>query len=516
MDSFCIPHTDLPGTSKLFSDLLYAFPRVERFYAHNPREASSFAAAAQQIDYPAERRAAMAKALAGQNPPSELLTRFAQAGTVAVITGQQVGLFSGPAYTIYKALTAAKLARQLTEQGLSAVPIFWMATEDHDFAEVNHTWVFDGDGRATKIVVDAHGKTHAPAGTYVAEQPPIDALRSAVAGFEFSEEIVAAVAEAYRPGGSMGEGFRELLLKLLARVGVLVLDPLDPAVRTIGAPLLQRAVKAAPQLKQALLARGAELHAEGYHTQVLVEEKTSLFFTLEHGHRVPARLKDAECAALAEHPETISPNALLRPVWQDFMFPTVAYVGGPGELAYFAQSAVLYQSLLGRMPVVVPRACFTLLDARSEKLLRRFGLTLPDLMTNDEALRGLIAHKLVPDNLLGTFNKTIGAMHQEMNQLRDALMAFDPTLAAAAEHSREKIGWQIGKLQVKSERETLRRDARATADATHLRTMLYPEGQLQERLHSILPFLAKYGLDLVDRLYDEVKPDCVDHRVVSL
>lgn len=458
----------------------------------------------------------MAKALAAQNPPSELLTRFAQPGTVAVITGQQVGLFGGPAYTLYKALTAVKLARDLTARGISAVPIFWMATEDHDFAEVNHAWMFDGDGHATRIEVNAQANRQAPAGTYVVPDPPIEALRSALRGFEYADEVVALAREAYPPGATMGTGFRTLLLKLLERTGILVVDPLDPAIRAIGAPLLRDSVARAPELKAALLARNRELSAAGYHAQVLVEEKTSLFFLLENGERKQLRLKDSECGMLADRAESVSPNALLRPVWQDFLFPTVAYIGGPGEVAYFAQSAVLYERLLGRMPVVLPRAFFTLLDAHSARLLKRFGFELTDLLAPEEEVRTRIARQLVPRQLDAEFEKTALATANDLDRLREQLRAFDPTLEAAMEKSQAKILYQIKKLRRKTERETLRRDARAAADTDYLRAMLYPGGHLQERTHSILPFLAKYGFDLVDRLYEQVKPSCPDHRVLSL
>ncbi len=514
--SDCIRHTDLPGTSKLFADLLYNYAQVARFYAHDPFHAASYEAAAKQIQYSDDRRAAMAKALAGQNAPGDLLTRFAQAGTVAVITGQQVGLFGGPAYTIYKALTAAKLAKNLTARGISAVPIFWMATEDHDFAEVNHTWVFNGEGRSAKVSVEASLTGQKPAGNYPVAQPPVAELRAALSGFEFTSDVAAAVEDAYKPGATMGTGFRALLLKLLQQVGVLVLDPLDPAVRNIGAPLLADAVKKAPELKTALLTRSQELTGAGYHAQVLVEEKTSLFFLLDKGERKTLRLKDSECATLADRAADVSPNALLRPVWQDFMLPTVAYVGGPGELAYFAQSAVLYDCLLGRMPVVLPRACFTILDARAEKLLKKFDLKLADVMVRNDELRARIAKQLVPSTLHADFERTASETAQGLDRLSAKLQDFDPTLAAAVTKSRAKVLYQVDKLRRKTERETLRRDARATADADYLTSLLYPEGHLQERLHSILPFLAKYGMDLVQRLYDQVQPDCPDHRVVTL
>lgn len=516
ISAHCIRHTDLPGTSKLFGDFLYKFDRVRKFYAHNPADASVYSAAARQIQYPAERRAAMAKALTRQNGDSELLKRFAQPGTVVVVTGQQVGLFGGPAYTIYKALTAAKLAANLTAQGIPAVPVFWMATEDHDFAEVNHTWVFNGDGHPARVGVEAAVVGQKPAGTYAVPHPPIDGLRAAMSGFPETDAVIAAVKEAYRPGGTMGSGFRALIVKLLEHIGVLTLDPLDPAIRAIGAPLMAQAVKSAVKLKSALLARGQELSEAGYHTQVLVEEKTSLFFLLDKGERSTLRLKDSECAQLADRAADVSPNALLRPVWQDFMLPTVAYVGGPGELAYFAQSEVLYRELLGRMPVMLPRACFTLLDARTEKLMQRFGLGLQDVMVHGEALKEKIAAQLVPATLGADFEKTAAAVGENLDFLRERLLKFDPTLAAALEKSASKVRYQVEKLRKKTEREALRRDERLAADAAYLRGMVYPEGHLQERLHSVLPFLAKYGMELVDRLYAEVKPECPDHRVLTL
>lgn len=510
----CIRHTELPGASKLFADFCYNFERVARFYRHDPWQADSFAASAREVRYPESRRAAMARALARQNPSSRLLARFLQPHTVAVVTGQQVGLFSGPAYTIYKALTAARIAQTLADGGIPAVPVFWMATEDHDFAEVNHVWVFNADRQPIKLVTHTppSGK---PAGTYPLEQLPIEDLRRALAGFPHAEEVVAVVETAYPRGVTMGAGFRELLRGLLRNTDILTLDPLEPDIREIGAPLIRDAVQRAPELKAALLARGRELADAGYHAQVLVEEKTSLFFMLEHGERTALRFKDSECAALADRAESVSPNALLRPVWQDYMLPTVAYVGGPGELAYFAQSAVLYERLLGRMPVVAPRCGFTLLDARAEKLLQRFDLSFLDVMVHADALRQRIARKLVPEELRGRFTETSANAARLLNALTGELLGFDPTLAAAAAKSRAKILYQLEKLRRKTEREALRRDDQAAADAAYLRGLIYPEGHMQERLHSILPFLAQHGLDLVDRLYAQARPDCPDHRVLT-
>jgi len=519
MDPACIRHTDLPGTSKLFSDFTYHFDRVSRFYRHDPHDPGSLAAAAAEIRYPDERRAALIQALTVQNGPGKSIDRLAQPGTVAVVTGQQVGLFSGPAYTIYKALTAARLASDLSAGGIPAVPVFWLATEDHDFEEVNHAWVFGRDHQPVGLRIEAPAEAagrQRPVGGIRIERPPIDQLRQALADFPHGEEVAAAVEDAYRPGITMGAGFRALLTKFLGQLGLLFLDPLDPSVRKIAAPLAAKALGSAPQLKARLLERNRELARAGYHAQVHLEEKTSLFFLLENGERVPLRRKDSDYHDLADRAAEVSPNALLRPVMQDYLLPTVAYIGGPAELAYLAQSQVLYDDLLGRMPVVIARSAFTLLDARAVKLLERYRLAVSETFVNEPALKDRIAHALVPDSVERAFESTAAEVSNRLAALRSELERFDPTLAAALDKSQAKILYQLNKTQHKTERETLRRDQRAQADSNYLAGLLYPHRHLQERFYSILPFLAEHGLDLVDSLYETVRMDCPDHRVHTI
>ncbi len=208
MECSCVPHFELPNPSKLFLDLVYHSDRVRSFYPYNPHDPASFQAAASQINLSPERRAALVAALRQRNGDSPSLALLAQPGTVAVVTGQQVGLFSGPAYTIYKALTAAKLAQDLTARGINAVPVFWLATEDHDFAEINHTWVFDSTHQAHKLEIDGAWSSSQPVGGVPVTAPPIDALRQALSGFPFGEEVTALAAEAYQPGPPAGRSVR--------------------------------------------------------------------------------------------------------------------------------------------------------------------------------------------------------------------------------------------------------------------------------------------------------------------
>jgi bacillithiol biosynthesis cysteine-adding enzyme BshC len=519
MEPACIRHTDLPGTSKLFADFSYHFDRVTRFYRHSPYDPASLASAAGEVEYPEPRRAALAAALKAQNGDSEALRRFAQPGTLAVVTGQQVGLFCGPAYTVYKALTAAHLARNLSAQGVPAVPIFWLASEDHDFAEVSVAWSFDSTLNPVRLEVeapeDAKGRSR-PVGGIALPKPPIEELRRSLAGFPHADEVMAAVEDAYRPGVTMVQGFRALLKKILEPLGMLMLDPLDPHVRAVSAPFIAEALSAAPELRTRLLQRTKELTDAGYHAQVLVDSKTSLFFLLEGGERVPQRLKDSEFGGLRDRAADVSPNALLRPVMQDYLLPTVAYVGGPAEIAYMAQSQVIYERLLGRMPVIEPRCGFTLLDARADKLMTRYGLSLPDILVPEESLKDRIGRALVPGTVEQVFDDTTGHLERELDHLAAELDRFDHTLAASLSKSRSKMLYQLQKVRWKTARESMRRDVRATSDAQHLSGLLFPHRHLQERFYSILPFLAQHGFDLVDELYDAVELSCPDHRMLTI
>src|SRR5579862_2990339 len=227
MESACLRHTEIPHATALFSDFQYRFDKVARFYGYNPHDGQSYLDAAREIDYPGERRAALVAALRASNGEQASLDLLARPGTVAVVTGQQVGLFSGPAYSIYKALTAIRLAARLSEQGIPAVPMFWLATEDHDVAEVNHTFVFGPDHRPIQLSVDGNGAPERPVGSIPIAAPPVDRLREILAGFPFGEEVAEMARAAYFPGVTFGKAFRSLLERLLAGRGLLFVDPLD-------------------------------------------------------------------------------------------------------------------------------------------------------------------------------------------------------------------------------------------------------------------------------------------------
>lgn len=525
MKSICLPHTELPGTSALFADYLYRFPRTAGFYQHDPHDPESMRQAARQAALPDDRRQALVAALQKLNGDSPALDRLAQPGTVAVVTGQQVGLFGGPVYSIYKALTAAMLARQLTADGIPAVPVFWMATEDHDLAEVDHCHIFDSRRRPVTLRMDVRGAAGQPVGGMEIAVAPLGALRDALQGLLYADEVLALAAECYQPGRTLGEAFRLLLARLLEGWDLIFLDPMQHEIRSLAAPLLRTALEAAPALSARLRERDNELKQAGYHAQVLFEEHTSLFFQLEDGRRLPLRRNGEEYfqgarklpgAALAEAPEALSPNALLRPVMQDYLLPTVAYVGGPAELAYLAQSEVLYRELLGRMPVAVPRSGFTLLDERARTLMDRHRIALPECFHGLEPLRERIAASLVPPSLQAAFHQAQSEIETTAARLRRELASFDPTLGEAMAKSTAKILYQVEKNRRKAAREALRRDALVTEGASYLGNLVFPQHVLQERFYSVFPFAAQHGPALVGAVGEHIHRGCPDHILLTV
>jgi bacillithiol biosynthesis cysteine-adding enzyme BshC len=525
MECSCVRQTELPHTSKLFADLVYHFDRVQDLYPWRPNSLDAIAQAA-KFSFPDDRRAAIVRALAPLNQGNPSLEKLARPGVVAIVTGQQVGLFSGPAYTVYKALTAIKIASELEGRGIPAVPVFWLATEDHDLAEVDHAWVFGADHTPVRLHADgpANNGTH-PVGGVIPEHVPLAGLRAALDGLPFAQEAFDLVERAYRPGESMGSTFAHIIRELFAPYGLLLIDPMDAGIRAIAAPFMADAVLRMPELVDALIVRTGELTARGYHAQVLVDKQTSLAFLLDDGHRLVLRHSGGEFVAhhhkwtareLAGRAAELSPNALLRPVLQDYLLPTAAYVGGPAELAYMAQSQVLYEKLLGRQPVAFPRAGFTLLDERAAKRMRRYNLKLTGLFTDDRILRENMSSQLVPAELHERLRATEQAVAGALDSLSADLGRFDVSLNGALSTSRRKIEYQIGKIGRKTASQIMARDVQAAADAKSLSGLVFPQKHLQERLYSIVPFLAKFGPGLIAEIYEQVDIGNPDHRLLTV
>jgi bacillithiol synthase len=530
----CIPFTAIPHTSQLFRDFLYDFERVARFYSCNPRQRDWLPKVASRLHYDQERRERVAAVLERQNralgASEQALASIGRlrAGAAAAVTGQQVTLFGGPLFSLLKALSAVRIAEQARQHNLDCVPVFWLATEDHDLAEVNHVNLLTSDGTLEKSVTDSHAAPDAPISD-VRLGAEIEAVVARAAELLGDTEITALLKRAYRPGETLGSAFAQVFARLFGDSGVVLLDASDPELHQIAQPVYRAAVVGAEEIDNALLARGKELRAAGYHEQVKVTPSSTLLFEKRNGAREVIHRRnggfvighdrvaqDDLLAQIAAEPQRFSANVLLRPVVQDFLLPTIAYTGGPAEVAYFAQAAVVYEEVLGRVTPVLPRFSATLVDARAQRLLAKYRVSLPDLFHGPDAFREQLALRSIPGELDGDFVATEEAVLASVTKVRVSLEKLDSSLVEAAGRAGSKMLYQLRRLRARAGKAQLRRNDEVSRHADWLSSVLFPNKSLQEREIAGVSFLARHGRELLPRLYEAAQSDCPDHQLVYL
>jgi bacillithiol biosynthesis cysteine-adding enzyme BshC len=506
-----LPIEALPHQPQLLRDYLHSYERVSGFYQHKP-ELESILRVARTIDFPGDRRSQVAAILRQQNillgSGERTLANLdrLEKGAVAVVSGQQTGLFGGPCYAFYKALAAVRISRDLTEQGIDAVPVFWMATEDHDLDEVRHVSFFH-DGKLVKFELPAGVGNGAPVGR-IPLGPEIEPLQAAASKLlsDVDGTIAQVLKECYRAEETYGSAFGKMFARILNHAGLILLDPLDLRLHKLASPLLSKAIEHRDLLEQELLDRGKALENSGYPAQVKVTPRSTVLFHIsrdgrqaisseagrfESGNRswTQTELLDA----IGNEPEAFSPNALLRPVVQDFLLPTAGYIGGPSEISYFAQSEVLYRSLLGRMPVMLPRAGFTLVDTKAQRLLKQYGIAVEDVWTGPQELRKRISKASVPENISHLLDENGLEIKKRLQQWSDAVAVLDPTLKDAVDTAQQKIAYQAEKLQEKIGRALDHKFNVLAAHEEFLSNLLYPGKTLQSRELCFLTFAARWG-----------------------
>jgi bacillithiol biosynthesis cysteine-adding enzyme BshC len=519
MQCRALPFRELPHQPPLQLALVDDFQKIKSFYAHEPTLENAVQRTA-PLQYPHSRRSAVAAVLREQNEQLSVnqavldnIARF-ERGAVAVVTGQQVGLFGGPAYSFYKALSAIEAARLLTKSGVSAVPVFWMATEDHDLDEVRHTTFFH-DGKLVKFELPAQSGLPLPVGPQKLGPQITEFVRAATVmlGGPAGGHLATLLRSSYAPEETYASAFGKLFAGLFSAHGLILLDPLDARLHRLAEPIYCRAAVERNELNDELLARGKELERAGYAAQVKVTGRsTALFFMGNHG-REAIRSNGTQfqtdsktwsvqelATAISQSPESFSPNALLRPVVQDHLLPTVAYIGGPSELSYFAQSGVFYRKLLGREPVFLPRAGFTLVDSKAQRLLEQYGMTVEDVWAGSQTVRRKLGAANLPANLGGKLERDAKQIRKLLQSWDAPIAKIDPTLKTTIEKAQRKISYQTEKLRQKA---GWARDNKTRVLAGHaefLSNLLYPNKALQSRELCLLPLLARWGMEGLDAL----------------
>ncbi len=510
----------------LYRDYLRDPARVARYYPADFRDLTGLGAQAEARAYPKARRATMAAVLRRQAErfgtlaaSAEALRAFERPDTLAVVAGQQPGLFGGPLYTIYKALTAVALAHSLSvAMGRAVVPIFWIASDDHDFEEVRRVFVHDGT-EPRVLELDAGV---APAGASIArvgigDSMPelLDAAAAMLPPSEFREDLLGRLRDAWSPGRPWGEAFARFTGGLLAPLGALVFDPSDAEAKRLALPVFEREIELAGRSTAAARGRGEELARAGYHAQIARHgDELNLFWHTgrREAIRVTAdgRLRLVESGRLLareellrlvrQRPQDASPGVLLRPMMQDTLFPTSVYVGGPAEVAYWAQVNALYPLFDLPPTAVAPRGGVTLLEPRVAKVLGRFGLDWDALAGDVEAVIGRALRALLPEDFPALLAQERGGWTASFARLKQAVVAFDPSLTSAVDTATGRVLHEGENLEKKLMQVWKRRQEESVQQIRRAAGHLFPFGGLQERTFSILGFAARYGPGLLPRM----------------
>lgn len=513
MDCSAIPYRRTPHPSKLFLQYIEDFSRVADFFAHPPT-IEAVLSYARKLEFPGEQRKGVSGVLREQNVAfgsggaTEKNLERLERGAVAIVTGQQVGLFSGPAYSIYKALTAIQVAEEISQAGVPAVPVFWLATEDHDLAEVNRClWLHENQLTRFELPGPDHSTKavgHIVLGPQVESLVQQASLKLSGPGADAIGEMLRA---SYTASDTYGTAFGKLFARLFEEAGLILLDPLDPRMHRLAASVLRRAAAERDVLNKELLERGKQLEKAGFAAQVKVTSRSTLLFRLQDGDRLAITVQNKHykigdksvpredlLKRVEAEPESFSPNALLRPVLQDVLLPAAACVAGPTEITYLAQSEVLYRRLLGRMAVVLPRASFTIVEPKVAKLLQKYDLSVEDVWTGREKLRAKLECQFLPAPIARQFEGAGASLEKELKRLEAPLHELDATLDGALSTARDKMKFQLEKLRQKAGRAREQRESVISGHGEILTAALYPNRVAQERALCFLPFLAAWGL----------------------
>jgi bacillithiol biosynthesis cysteine-adding enzyme BshC len=537
MKTECYPITLLPGLSRLFLDFAERRDALTPFY---PASAYSTEWMTIRPVVPPAGRETLCNLLEQQNRSFgaadavfENIARL-RSGASAVVTGQQVTLFGGPLFTILKAATTIRKAKDASLAGSPHVPIFWLATEDHDLAEADH--VTFPDRHELKTLRLASEPTNGSAAGKVTLGKSIEDLLAQAAEILGPGPLLDQLCACYREGQSLGQAFAQFISRTFAAQGLVVMDASSRGFHALGSDVLRQAIVRADELRVALSDRDQQLAAAGYHSQVLVPPLSSLLFLFDSvtGARVPLRrtaeggwhaarqsYSTAELLAILDaEPERLSPNALLRPVFQDSILPTAAYVGGPSEVAYFAQSQVLYQRILGRTTPVLPRLSATLMEPAIADLLARYDVSLPDVIQS--ALKDPLdlAQRLGARSISAIGKRKLAAagnaLDTELSALATYMHSLDPGLGRAADVSSSKMRYQMNRMRRLAANYELRQDQTLGRNAGLIALNLFPNRHPQERILGAAWFLSRYGEALPELLVEQAGQQCPGHKAIWL
>jgi len=519
-----ISYAETHRFSKLVLDHVAGDPLLDEFRQFPPTRAGLLSAAGQR-QFPADSRNALASALRRQYEgldTGDLVSKNIEAlgaEGLTVTTGHQLSLFMGPLYVPFKILNAIRLAKNLaSELSRTVVPIFWMATEDHDRAEVDHAWI---NGQR----VEWPGSPGGPVGRMPLQgiDSAVDHAASVLGSGPEADAIIAAMRKAYRPEHSWAKATRHFVHALFGRFGLVVVDGDDPALKRLFVPVMRE------EVLNGIVQRTVNYADDRLkvHYRPQAHARPMNLFHLRPGHRSrlehsgngvqvldngPRFAMEELLLDLELRPQDYSPNVLLRPVYQETILPNIAYIGGGGELAYWMQLRWLFQAVRIPMPAVLLRTSAAFVPEKMNKHLSRLGLSLQDAFLPEHAFMDLAAHRA--SGLDASLQQEQESLKAAFGEIAQRASRIDPTLKASTEAVAVRAERMIANLERKMARALRKHESVALDRARAVRSGLFPGDALQERRESILPLIAAHGPGVLDEILEHLDP--LDQRFTVL
>ncbi len=539
-----INYSDIPGNQNLFLDYISEFENVSTFYAKDFRNNDDLEKTFEQlINYDRPHRREISEIIKKQYSNYKVskqtesnISSLASEKTFTIVTGQQVSLFGGPLYTIYKTITAIKLARLLKEKysDYSFVPLFWMEVDDHDFDEVASINIFDKENKYRTLNYDDGQEEETNRGSVgnikfnSSIKFTLDDLNDALRDNEFKDEILLLLQDCYQEGKTFKTAFKELFIKLFDEYGLIIFDPQDSLVKNILLPIFEKEINDFETHTTTNVLKSAELE-EVYHAQVKVKP-VNLFYSDETGRHLVEpiegefrfkgrrkRLNKEELLNLLYFdPSSFSPNVLLRPICQDYLLPTAAYVGGSSEISYFAQVMPNYKFFNVVSPIIFPRSSGTIIESHLFSIIEKYSLSLPDFYIDKNLLVEKVVNIVSEINFDDLFQKSETEINTTLNLLKENLLSVDSSLLQPIEKSIARIEHTLNTLKEKSKGAEGRKHKTLITQLEKVRNAVYPNENLQEREINFFYFANKYGLDIIKWIMNELNTYKIEHQVIEL
>ncbi len=455
-----------------------------------------------------------------------------------VITGQQLGIFISPLYTVLKALTTVALAEHLNRSlpDLKFVPVFWLEGEDHDFEEINSAFFFDKSNQLTKFTIENKSGDRLPVSQRILPgdmREKIDELENRLQTTEFTQPLFELLREFYKPGKLWINSFKEHLNYLLRELGILTFDPADVAVKQKSLPFFELIIEENERIVQYFEQQTNSLKSEGYPVQVkILEDRAYLFYKQNGSERLPVlksggnkfRIGDSgeELSEksfkklIRENPDWISSTALTRPLWQSYLLPVISYVAGAAEIAYWAQTRAAFDFLKIPMPHLQPRFSATLIEPRISRLLRKYGLE-PESADRDvnRWIKEAIGQKYL--NPLWEEGTSLRRVLKEFKKkYEDFIQDIDSTLKPVVSKSFNNMEKTLENLENRLTRSAKQKETLMVNQLQTIHQFILPRGELQERILSSLYFSNKFGDDWLQKVYEKIDLETWKHDYVYL